>query len=401
MKLHEKRQKRNNIATQMRALHEEIGDSAWTDEQRTKWDGMRSELDTLESSIQREEQLQADDQRFVESQESEQRDETGGDTESEYRQAFGEFMRNGLSDMDSDRRQMMKEKRALAAGTDSAGGYTVPTAFRNTIIETMAAYGGVASVCQILDTNDGQMIEWPTTDGTADLGELIGENGEANEGDVVFGTANVGAKKISSKIIRVPNELLNDSGIDMEAFLARRIASRIGRKEAQLAIQGTGTGTPLQPKGLAASVTLSQPAGAAAVLTHTDLVNLKHKVDPAYRQGPRVRFGFNDTTLKSLKLLSDSEGRPLWLPSIAGVAPATIDGDEFFIDQAIDDVGSSNKSVFYGDFMSFVIRRVRYMALKRLTERYAEFDQTGFLAFHRMDCVLEDTAAIASLTHPA
>ena len=37
------------------------------------------------------------------------------------------------------------------------------------------------------------------------------------------------------------------------------------------------------------------------------------------------------------------------------------------------------------------------MTLKRLVERYAEFDQTGFLAFHRFDCVLEDTGAIKAL----
>lgn len=43
--------------------------------------------------------------------------------------------------------------------------------------------------------------------------------------------------------------------------------------------------------------------------------------------------------------------------------------------------------MFCGDFDRFIIRRVRYMILKRLVERYAEYDQTGFLAFHRFDCI--------------
>ena len=55
------------------------------------------------------------------------------------------------------------------------------------------------------------------------------------------------------------------------------------------------------------------------------------------------------------------------------------------------------KFMFCGDFDRFIIRRVRYMILKRLVERYAEFDQTGFLAFHRFDCILEDTSAIKAL----
>ena len=58
---------------------------------------------------------------------------------------------------------------------------------------------------------------------------------------MTFGTAILGAKKLSSKIIRVSNELLQDSGVDIESYLANRIAQRIGRGERPL--RGTGTGT--------------------------------------------------------------------------------------------------------------------------------------------------------------
>ena len=67
------------------------------------------------------------------------------------------------------------------------------------------------------------------------------------------------------------------------------------------------------------------------------------------------------------------------------------------IDQGIKDIGTGNKFIYLGDFNRFIVRRVSYMTLKRLVERYAEFDQVGFLAFHRFDCVLEDTSAIKAL----
>ncbi len=74
----------------------------------------------------------------------------------------------------------------------------------------------------------------------------------------------LGALEMTSKIIRVSNELLQDSAIDMEAYLARRIAERIGRGEARYLIQGTGAGTPKQPKGPAvASVTGTTQTAAA------------------------------------------------------------------------------------------------------------------------------------------
>jgi HK97 family phage major capsid protein len=76
-------------------------------------------------------------------------------------------------------------------------------------------------------------MEWATADGTAEVGVLLGENEEAGEEDTEFGM-DLGAVKMTSKIIRVSNELLQDSAIDMEAYLSRRIAERIGRGEANI-----------------------------------------------------------------------------------------------------------------------------------------------------------------------
>jgi HK97 family phage major capsid protein len=73
MKLHELKQKRNTIATDMRALNEKIGDNAWTDEQRTEWNKAKSELEALDERIAREEELRRQDQTYVDENEEEQR----------------------------------------------------------------------------------------------------------------------------------------------------------------------------------------------------------------------------------------------------------------------------------------------------------------------------------------
>ncbi|MGG9011091.1 phage major capsid protein, partial [Escherichia coli] len=249
-----------------------------------------------------------------------------------------------------------------------------------------------------LTTSTGQDITWSTSDGTTEEGELLAENTAATEQDVTFGTAILGAKKLSSKIIRVSNELLQDSGVDIESYLANRIAQRIGRGEAKYLVQGTGTGSPLQPKGLAASVTGTIQTAASAAFTWKEMNALKHAIDPAYRGGPKYRWAFNDATLQTIEEMEDGQKRPLWLPDIAGGTPATVLGIPYVIDQAIDGIGTGKKFIFLGDFNRFIIRRVTYMELKRLVERYAEFDQVAFLAFHRFDCVLEDVAAIKALT---
>ncbi len=403
MKLHELKQKRNTIATEMRAIHEKVGDGVMTEEQRGEWNQAKTEFDRLNEQITREEELRSADQTFVDDKEPEQRGKQPGNPESEAAErraaAFDRYLRHGFGELTAEERQAVRELRAQGTSPNEKGGYTVPTRMLNKVVDQMKAYGGIAGVAQILSTSDGQDITWSTSDGTTEEGELLGENTETTEEDVEFGTAVLGAKKLSSKIIRVSDELLQDSGIDIESYLAARIAQRIGRGEAKYLVKGTGAGTPVQPKGLNASVTGT--VDASAVFSWTDINAVKHAVDPAYRNSPKFRLAFNDSTLKACTEMVDGNKRPLWLPEITGVAPATILGMQYVVDQAIDNMEAGKKFIFCGDFDRFIVRRVTYMTLKRLVERYAEFDQTAFLAFHRFDCCLEDTSAIKALVAKA
>ncbi|WP_391528493.1 phage major capsid protein [Photorhabdus akhurstii] len=404
MKLHDLKQKRHTAATDMRALHDKIGDNNWTDEQRTEWNKAKEVLQQLDDQISREEELRTLDQHYVEEKQEEQRQHLNNAPETQQQEkraaAFDKFLRHGLGEMNTEERQALRELRAQGTTPDEKGGYTVPVQMLNKVVEAMKAYGGIASVAQILNTSNGQVIEWATADSTTEEGELLGENTAASEEDTEFGTDSLGAKKLSSKIIRVSDELLQDSGIDIEAYLAKRIAQRIGRGEAKYLVKGTGAGTPVQPKGLETSVT-GTVAAKLAIPNWTDINALKHSIDPAYRNSPKFRLAFNDATLKVLTEMVDGNKRPLWLPDIVGVAPASVLGMQYVIDQAIADIGPGNKYIFCGDFDRFILRRVTYMTLKRLVERYAEFDQTAFLAFHRFDCILEDTAAIKALVGAA
>ncbi len=216
----------------MRSYNDKQGESAWGDEQRSKWEAMRADLKRIDELIEREEELRALDQSFVEGNAAELAKkaarENGGQSDDEKRAVvFDRFVRVGLAEMEPEERKLLNESRAQAAGDGKDGGYTVPKTFLAQVIESMVSFGGIESVAQILNTDAGNAIEWPTSESGSDEGELVGENNEAGESDVEFGTGNLGSHKLTSKLIRVSNELLADSGIQMDSYLATRIAGRI------------------------------------------------------------------------------------------------------------------------------------------------------------------------------
>jgi HK97 family phage major capsid protein len=327
----------------------------------------------------------------------------GGEQPSEerYAEAFDGFVRRGLLDIDTESRTLLQRRfvadadiRAQATTTGAAGGYTVPTEFWNRLVETLKAYGGILGLADVQTTDTGAEILWPTNDGTAIEGVIVGENTQHTEQDEVFGQKSVKAHLYSSKIIRVSYQLLQDSALDVNAFLSRRCGERIGRAQARHLATGTGTG---QPQGLVTGLTLEHESAAAGKVGYDDLVDLEHTVDPAYRG--RAQYVLHDGALRELRKLKDTQGRPLWVPQVAGGVPSTINGRAYTIDNSMPGFAADASPIVFGDIATaYLARIVRGAQVLRLTERYADFLQVGFLGFQRLDAVVQDAAAAAKLT---
>src|SRR5690606_13896646 len=141
------------------------------------------------------------------------------------------------------------------------------------------AFGGMRLVANVISTSTGAPFDHPTTDGTEEVGEIVGENAEVTDQDLSFGSKMIGAYKYSSKGVAVPFELLQDTGIDLEAFIIRRLAMRLARITNRHFTVGTGVN---QPEGIvtAAQVGVTGGAGQTDSVTWEDLVDLIHSVDP-------------------------------------------------------------------------------------------------------------------------
>ena len=326
----------------------------------------------------------------------------------EYRQAFNAMLRRGVGRLSADQQSVLErgfgeiDTRALSSVTDAAGGYTVPDEFSNRLVETMKAYGGLLGIVDVLTTASGTDLLWPTNDDTANEGAILDENTQISEQDVAFGQGKLKAYTYTSKLIRVPLQLLQDSAIDIEAFLARRIGERIGRAVAGHIATGAGT---TQPVGVANAtvgfgVGVTGATGNTTTVTYDSLVDLEHSVDPAYRGS--AQYAMNDLTLAAIRKLKDSQNRPLWVPSVAGGVPSTINGRPYTIDNKLPAPAANAKSILFGDFKTgYIARRVSGAQVLRLSERYADFLQVGFFGFARWDGVIQDAAAVKAYEHSA
>jgi HK97 family phage major capsid protein len=240
--------------------------------------------------------------------------------------------------------------------------------------------------CTIIRTDTGGPLPVPTVNDTTNLGHLVTEGTTIVTTDVVFAQLVLDAWKYTSDKVLVSTELMQDNSVNLPSLLGRILGERIGRVVNRDFTTGTGTG---QPNGVVNAATFTQLAtGSSSSLTLTNLVNLYHQVDPSYRDN--AKWMFNDNTLSKIKLLVDSQSRPLWLPGLVDRAPDTLLGSPYVINQDMASVTSTGKSVLFGDFSKYWIRDVRDVTLLRLDERFAEFLQVAFLAFMRTDGDLLD-----------
>lgn len=310
--------------------------------------------------------------------------------EEEYRSAFESYMRQGVES------PLLLERRAQATTPGSAGGFLIPQGFRAKVVETLKAFGGLAGYAEILSTDSGNDLPYPTNDDTANIGAILAENTAVTDLDLTLGQKILKAYKYTSRRVKVSYELLQDSGIAIEPFLGRKLGMRIGRAQAAHWISGTGTG---QPEGLltnkAAAVTLGtgSTGGFLATERGDSLLDTLAALDPAY--WPGAAWLMHPATWVKVQKIADGQGRKVvGSGDITQGASPSLWGYPVRLDANMPVFAANAKVIAFGDLeMAYVIRRVNDVAILRLNELYADAYQVGFLGFARADGQVQDPSA--------
>lgn len=325
----------------------------------------------------------------------------GKDKKSEGAAVYAKWLRGGDSALNAEDWAIVRN--TMSTTTTTEGGYTVATDVATSLLDAMKAYGGMRAVATILRTEKGNPLSYPTTDGTAEVGEIIAENTTATAADPTFGTKSLPVYKYSSKIVAVPFELLQDSSVDIEAFVGQRLRTRLGRITNTHFTTGTGSS---QPNGVVTAATTGYTAAngtsqVTAVL-YTSLLELVHSVDPAYREGGACRWMMNDVTVKKLRQILDGQSRPIFNPGyevgVPGGAPDTLLGYPITVNQDVATMAASAKSILFGDFSYYTIRDAMDVSMFRFTDSaYTKLGQVGFLAWMRTGGNLIDVGGAVKL----
>ena len=415
MILTELQEMRGTLSAQARDRLNQIDantDEARATELQVQHDNAMAELDRLDKRIADEEKLAARERRLEE--ERARHRPTSDDTEHsgagdddgapQYREVFRKIL-SGLSpsDLDAEERTVLRqgvakfESRAQST-SNTAGGYTVPTTLYDQIIISMAAWGPMydEDICTVITTASGEQINIPTIDDTATAvakhteGTALTDDGGV---DVTVGQKVLNAFMYDTEFVRWSIELSQDSAFNWEALLGALLGERLGRRANVELTTGDGSG---DPNGIVTASSLGKTAAAVAAITADELIDLEHSVDPAYRMSPKARFMFNDTTLKTIRKLKDGQGQFLWNGGdlSKGVSPALL-GRPYSINQAMASPATGNKTVVFGDFGKYFVRRVGLPIIGVMRERF--WPDLGIAGLIRLDGELADTAAVKHL----
>lgn len=415
MNLNEKIQKRAGLVSQMRALLDKAkaeNNRELTADETTSYEKMEKDVDQLGSEIQAEQNKSTRSNRLadLEGKLRSERDSAyrSGDGQDDgrarnarrrmpegYRDAFFDgFVRRGKNGMEP------KHFNAMSGVTDGDGGYLVPEEFETSVIVQLEEMDPVRAAANQISTTSDRHIPIEVSKAAF---SRIGESGAYPETKPGFGRVTLGAYKAGG-VIKVPEELMQDTFLDLEAYLRNAAVRAINDLDEVDFAVGTGAAGPL---GLFATTEVGGVSiqgfqgavSASAAITGDDLIETFHKLGRSYRT--RASWVTSDTMVKLIRKLKGEDNQYLWMPGLAAGAPDTILGRPVLVSEGAPAPAVSGKSIMLGDLKDYTIVNRLGMSMQRLNELYAGNGQIGFRTTYRNDARITSPWSFVYFQHGA
>ena len=399
------KERRGAIVKKMRSLLDAAADENrdLTADEQSKYDAYETDVDSLGKQVQREENLVNLEDALKAQRDSTYRPDpiTGKVEDGGFRASkdysksfFSGYARLGKNGMNAS------HYNALEGGTDAEGGYLVPEEFETKVVELLDLGNPLRQAATVIRTASDRNLPIETDSGTFGW---IAEEGSYGEDDPAFGNVVLGAHKVGG-IIKVSEELLQDSGFNLEKYLIGLAERRYNTAEDTAFANGSGSGAPtglFQTSSVGGvSVTGFQGAvSASAVITANDLIDTFHALKRSYRA--RASWVTSDTLVKMIRKLKDSDGQYIWQPGLTAEQPDRIQNRPVLVTEGHPTVAAAAKSIIFADLAQYYIVDRIGMSVLRLGEKYADTGQVGFRFSKRTEGKMIDPKAITYFQHGA
>ena len=347
-------------------------DNSTYEKMETEVVNLGKEIDRLEKQAAIDLELsKATSAPLLEKPQADERSRKTGRASNEYKNAFWQVMRNKAG---------LEVKNALQIGSDAEGGYLTPDEFEHTLVEALEEEDIFRGLANTIQTSSGdRKIPVVATKGDA---SWVDEEGAIPESDDSFKQVTLSAYKLAT-MIKISEELLNDSAFDLESYVAKEFGRRIGTKEEEALFVGDGTGKPTGILDATGGGQLGKTTSGAAAISFDEIMDLFYSLKSPYRKN--ATFLMNDSTVKAIRKLKDGAGQYIWQPSMVAGTPDTILNRPVLTSAYMPEISAGNKTVAFGDFKYYWIADRQGSSFKRLNELFAVTGQIGFVATQRLD----------------
>ncbi len=272
---------------------------------------------------------------------------TNSETANEHKSAFVNYIRKGVEGDLS-----FLEQKALSTGSDADGGYLVTPhmssniskyVLENSPMRKLASVTNVSTdSLEIIEDRDEAGASWSTS-----------ESASVSDSD----TPQINKITITAhELVAQPKatqKLIDDSSIDVEAWLTEKLVEVFSRTENDAFINGSGTG---QPKGIlsysagTSGTTIEQvDSGVDGGITSDSLIDLFYSLKDEYANN--ASFLMSRTTAQSIRLLKNSTtDEYIWNPGLAQGASDTLLGVPVVQSSDMPTIANDALAIAVGDF---------------------------------------------------
>lgn len=318
--------------------------------------------------------------------------------------AFAAFLRKGI-----DHELPGLERKAMSVSSDPDGGYLVTAQMSERIVARLHETSPIRRIAASLT------ITADAVEGMLDLGEPAAGWVTELEARAETATPQLGLWRIPVHELyaepRVSQKLLDDAGFDVEAYLAQKVAEKMGRAENAAFVAGTGVNAPrgfttyptavtvdgIRPWGTIQHVASGANGAFAASDPADALISLTYALKAGYRVGASWVMA-RGTAGEVRKLKDASSGQYLWQPGLAAGSPATLLGYPVVEAEDMPAIANGALAIAFGNFREAyaVVDRqgirtlrdpytakpqVKFYTTKRVGGDVLDFDAVKFLKF--------------------